>query len=42
MVLEKPYSMVLREVPVPRVRSGEVLVKIKYCDNRNEYQELNK
>jgi threonine dehydrogenase-like Zn-dependent dehydrogenase len=31
MVLEKPYSMVLKEVPVPQVRDGEVLIKIKYC-----------
>jgi threonine dehydrogenase-like Zn-dependent dehydrogenase len=31
MVLEKPYSMALKEVPVPQVQQGEVLIKIKYC-----------
>ena len=31
MVLEKPNKMVLKEVPVPQISSGEVLIKIKYC-----------
>jgi len=31
MVLEKPYNMVLKEVPVPQISGGEVLIKIKYC-----------
>lgn len=31
MVLEKPYRMVLREVPVPQILPDEALIKIKYC-----------
>lgn len=30
-VLEKPYHMVLKEVPVPVINDNEVLIKIKYC-----------
>lgn len=31
MVLERPRKMVLKQVPVPRVGAGEVLIKVKYC-----------
>lgn len=31
MVLEQPYKMVLKEVPVPQVGVGEVLIQVKYC-----------
>jgi threonine dehydrogenase-like Zn-dependent dehydrogenase len=31
MVLEKPYHMVLKQVPVPVAGDSEVLIKIKYC-----------
>lgn len=31
MVLEKPRRMVLKQVPVPPVGPGEVLIKVKYC-----------
>lgn len=31
MVLERPRKMTLKQVPVPRVSEGEVLIKVKYC-----------
>jgi threonine dehydrogenase-like Zn-dependent dehydrogenase len=31
MVLEKPRSMILKQVPVPEINDDEVLIKIKYC-----------
>jgi threonine dehydrogenase-like Zn-dependent dehydrogenase len=30
-VLEKPNKMVLKDVPVPSIDDGEVLIKVKYC-----------
>ncbi|MEA4852641.1 MAG: alcohol dehydrogenase catalytic domain-containing protein [Christensenella sp.] len=30
-VVEAPYKMVLKEVPVPEINDDEVLIKIKYC-----------
>jgi threonine dehydrogenase-like Zn-dependent dehydrogenase len=30
-VLEEPYKMVLKEVPVPQINDEEVLIKVKYC-----------
>jgi threonine dehydrogenase-like Zn-dependent dehydrogenase len=30
-VLEEPYKMVLKDVPVPEINDDEVLIKVKYC-----------
>lgn len=30
-IIEEPYKMAYKEVPVPRINNDEVLVKVKYC-----------